>query len=68
MKTFNDVIQILPKTPGVDADAVIVLGAFRRPLNLIDSFGDTVNDASLTECIAQVGVLIQRVRGAGLSL
>ena len=54
--------------PGVETDAVTVLNAFRRPRHLIDSSGDTVKDAMLTECIAQAGVLIQRVRGAGLSL
>ena len=68
MKTFVDAIQILPKTPGVDPDAVIVLDSFRRRNHLIDPSGDTVNDATLTERIAQARVLIQHVHEAGLSL
>ena len=64
LKTFVDVIQILPKTPNVDTDAVMVPDALRKPRHLIG----TVNDATLNECIAQAGVLIQRVHETGLSL
>ncbi len=60
------VIQILPKTLGVDGAVVIVLDALRKQRNLNDYSGDTVSDATLTECIAQAESLIRRVRKAKL--
>ncbi len=60
------VIQILPKTMDVENDVVIVLDALRKQRNLNDYSGDTVSDATLTECIVQAGQLIKRVRKAGL--
>ena len=60
------VLQVLPKTLGIDSDVVIVLDALRKQRNLSDYSGDTVSDATLTECIAQAEFLIRRVRETGL--
>lgn len=60
------VIQILPKTLGIDSDVVIVLDALRKQRNLNDYSGDTISDGTLSECIAQAEFLIRRVREASL--
>ncbi|MEF8722595.1 MAG: DNA-binding protein [Candidatus Accumulibacter delftensis] len=52
-------IQTLPLTLAVDSATVIVLDALRKQRNLTDYTGDGVNDALLTECLAQAEALLR---------
>jgi uncharacterized protein (UPF0332 family) len=61
------VIQVLPKTLDVANDVVIVLDALRKQRNLTDYSGDTVSDATLSECITQAELLLKRVRDTGIA-
>lgn len=61
------VIQLLPKTLGVNNDVVIVLDALRKQRNLSDYSGDAVSEASLAECIAQAEALLKRLHKAGIA-
>lgn len=60
------VIQLLPKTLGVNNDVVIVLDALRKQRNLSDYSGDAISEASLAECMSQAEALLKRVRKAGV--
>ncbi|NMG77292.1 DNA-binding protein [Aromatoleum diolicum] len=55
-------IQVLPKTLGLPADAVIVLDALRKRRNLNDYEGDAVSDAVVAECLQQAGSLLTHTR------
>jgi|JI6StandDraft_1071083.scaffolds.fasta_scaffold335334_2 hypothetical protein len=55
-------IQTLPLTLAVDRATVIVLDALRKQRNLTDYTGDGVNDALLTECLAQAEALLRHAR------
>lgn len=61
------VIQVLPKTLDVANDVVIVLDALRKRRNLADYSGDTVSDVTLSECLVQAELLLNRVRDAGIA-
>jgi len=55
------VLQALPKTLGVDADAVVVLDALRKKRNLSDYEGEPISEAMVETCIAEAGRLLERV-------
>ena len=61
------VIQLLPKTLGVDSDVVIVLDALRKQRNLSDYSGDTISEASLAECLTQAEYLLKLIRKSGIA-
>ena len=54
-------IQSLPKTVGLDADAMVVLDALRKQRNVADYSGDRVTNALVAECISRADALQERV-------
>ena len=50
-------IQILPKTIGMDRDTMIVLDALRKQRNVADYSGDLVADSTVIECIRHAQLL-----------
>ena len=50
-------IQTLPQSMRVSADTVLVLDALRRKRNLTDYVGESIDDESVRECIAQAAAL-----------
>lgn len=55
-------LQTLPKTLGLDQDAVIVLDALRKQRNLCDYEGNPVTDAAVAECLARAEALLAHTR------
>ena len=55
-------LQLLPKTAGVDRETLIVLDALRRQRNVVDYSGDLVPQSAVSECVAQAEYLIEQVR------
>ena len=55
-------LQLLPKTAGVDRETLIVLDALRRQRNVVDYSGDLVPQSAVSECVAQAEYLIKQVR------
>lgn len=52
------VLQVLPKTLGLDQDTVIVLDALRKQRNLSDYEGDPIADKVVAECLQQAAALL----------
>lgn len=55
-------LQCLPLTMGLPGDVIIVLDALRKQRNQNDYEGDPVNQAVVTECIAQANSLLAYTR------
>ena len=55
-------LQVLPKTLGVEQDAVIVLDALRKQRNLSDYEGDPISDGAVAECCQQAALLLKQTR------
>lgn len=55
-------LQALPKTLGLDRDAVIVFDALRKQRNLADYEGSPVTDAAVAECLARAEALLAHTR------
>ena len=55
-------LQVLPKTLGVEQDAVIVLDALRKQRNLSDYEGDPISDGAVAECHRQAALLLEQTR------
>lgn len=54
-------IQTLPKTVGLDQEAVIVIDALRKQRNIVDYSGDLVSEGMTAECIDMANELYQTV-------
>jgi hypothetical protein len=55
-------LQALPLTMGLPNDVIIVLDALRKQRNQNDYEGDPVNQAAVTECLAQAQALLTHTR------
>ena len=51
-------IQSLVKTVGIETERMIVLDALRKQRNITDYSGDLVEDAAVSECLAQARYLL----------
>lgn len=53
-------IQLLPKTLGIDTNTVIVLDAMRKQRNITDYSGDLVPESTVKDCIAEAEKLLEK--------
>lgn len=54
----HTMIQLLPKTLGIDNSSVIMLDALRKLRNLADYSGDIVPESTVNECIIEAEKLL----------
>jgi uncharacterized protein (UPF0332 family) len=55
-------IQLLPRTLGVDKSTVIILDAMRKQRNVADYCGDIIPESVVRNCILQAEALLNKIR------
>lgn len=55
-------IQLLPKTLGIDNDTVIVLDIMRKQRNVADYSGDIIPESAVKDCIIEAEKLFKRFK------